>query len=423
MDISILDFGAVGDGFTLNTAAIQSAIDACASVGGGKVTIPSGVYKSGTIWLRNNVEMHLAAGAEIFASDNMDDYNELDAFPQNASSIHEGWLGKHLIIAHEIENVKITGCGTINGNCQAFVIREDTPVGKVFGWCNGRSALKDPEKMRPGQMVCFIECKNVLVEGVTMTNSPSWTCLIHGSENVTVDGIKIFNPIWMQNSDGIDIDASRYVTVKNCTVDTGDDAITLRACEQSLKNKDVHCEYVTVENCTLATGICAFRLGVGTGPIRHARISNIKITRAMDFARFCTAYNGRGCANIEDIRFSNVTATGTDRFLEVIADNGAFVKDIVMENIKTSSTIKNEIDCINGKIDNITVKNVDITFSDKAKIMSEESIARRGDCLLTLKNATRVTFDNVKIYGSLTDVDKTFDVSECEGLTKNNCNF
>ena len=97
MNTNILDYGAKGDGIALNTVAIQSAIDECATTGGGRITIPTGIYKSGTIWLRSNIELHLEMGAELLASDNMDDYNELDAYEQNFSVPREEWVGKHLI--------------------------------------------------------------------------------------------------------------------------------------------------------------------------------------------------------------------------------------------------------------------------------------------------------------------------------------
>ena len=157
MKVSILDFGAVSDGVTLNTASIQNAIDACAASGGGRVTVPSGVFKTGTVWLKSHVELHLEMGAELLASDNMDDYNALDAYEQNFSVPSEMWVGKHLIIAHEIEDCAITGFGRINGNCHAFVEKGPSPAGETFGWCHGLSVLKDKEKQRPGQLICFIE--------------------------------------------------------------------------------------------------------------------------------------------------------------------------------------------------------------------------------------------------------------------------
>ena len=423
MDKSILDFGAVGDGTFLNTIAIQGAIDSCALSGGGRVTVPSGRYKAGTVWLRDNVELYLSSGAELIASDDMDDYNALDAYGQNWSCPSEGWVGKHFIIAHECKNCAITGFGRINGNCRAFVSEGASPAENQYGWCNGVSVLKDAEKQRPGQLVCFIECENVRVQDVTIVDSPCWSCYVLGCAFVQIRGLKVFNPLWMLNSDGIDIDASRYVTVSDCIIRTGDDAITLRACEQRIKNKEMHCEYVTVTNCVLSTGICAFRVGVGTGVIRHARISNIVIERCLQIAEFCTAYSEKGCANIEDVNFSGISAQNTDKCFDAFAKNGAYIKNVTMENIRTTSTLGNRIFCENGVIDGFTVRNAEIAFHDKTKELTPESLAWRGDRLLFVQRASNVTFDGVTLSGGLDGAKTALALDACENFVKKDCNF
>lgn len=423
MDKNIIEFGAAADGVTCNTAAMQSAIDACAASGGGRVTVPAGVYKTGTIWLRSNVELHLSAGAELLASDNMDDYNDVDAFAQNWSCEPEQWVGKHLIIAHELDNCALTGLGKINGNCHAFVRKVDTPAEKQFGWCYGKSEVRDPEKMRPGQLVCFIECTNVRVQDITIVDSPCWSCYFLGCEYVQVRGIKIFNPIWMLCADGIDIDASRYVTVSDCIVHTADDAITFRACEEMVRKKDIHCEYITVTNCSLSTTVCAFRVGVGVGDIRHIRVSDIVVSRCMNLVQFCTAYKDIGRANIEDVNFSGISAQHTDRGLDLFARNGAVIRNVTFENIRATSAMENTIKCYKGVIDNVTVRNLQLLFADKAPELSEESLERMGSCLLTVSGASNVTLDSVRVDGDLTGVTERFVVTDCGGLVKKDCNF
>ena len=121
MNTSILDFGARGDGVTLCTAQICAAINACAESGGGRVTVPAGVYVTGTVVLRDHVELHLEQGAVLKGSTDMEDYNALDAYAQNFSSpVHEKWLGKHLILAVECTDVALTGGGTVDGSGDAF---------------------------------------------------------------------------------------------------------------------------------------------------------------------------------------------------------------------------------------------------------------------------------------------------------------
>ena len=115
MNIDITDRGAVPGGKVLCTAEIQRAIDDCNASGGGRVTVPPGVFLTGTIWLRDNVELHLEHGSVLKASADMNDYNALDAYPQNYGCDAEMWVGKHLIIAHETTGTAITGTGTLMG--------------------------------------------------------------------------------------------------------------------------------------------------------------------------------------------------------------------------------------------------------------------------------------------------------------------
>ncbi|MBP3605784.1 MAG: hypothetical protein J6J66_04220 [Clostridia bacterium] len=423
MNTCLCDFGAASDGKTLCTHALQSAIDACASTGGGRVTVPAGKYKIGTVWLKNHVELHLAMGAELIASENLDDYNALDAYEQNASCEAEGWVGKHLIIAHEVTDVAITGLGTVNGNLHAFVYRVDSAADKMYGWCHGRSELRDKQKMRPGQLICFIECKNVRVQDITILDSPCWSCFLHGCEYVQIRGVQIRNPIWMLNSDGIDIDACRHVTVSDCIIETGDDAITLRACEQRLKNKDMHCEYVTVTNCVLRTGICAFRIGVGTGVIRHARIHGIVIKQALNVVQLCTAYGERGRADIEDVHFSDISADHTDRLLQAFAKNGAYIKNVSMQNVRTTADVMTSVEAIDGSIDGLALRNIEMQYADKSTDLSEKEYAYRGSNLLLFSGASGVTLENFRIHGGLYGVEESVCIEGCADFEKHRCNF
>ena len=421
---NIQSYGAVADGVTLNTTAIQAAIDACAASGGGCVTVPTGTYKTGTIWLRSGVELHLESGAVLLASDDLDDYNELDAYEQNfGCPVTEKWVGKHLIIAHEVENVAITGFGTVNGNCNAFVDYVDVPP--RYGWRSGTSRCKDPEKLRPGQLIVFIECRHVTVHDITVVDSPCWSLFFHGCEYVQVRGYKAFNPINMLNSDGMDIDTCRYVTVSDCIIRTGDDAITLRCDENRVKNKNLHCEFVTITGCVLHTGICAFRIGVGTGHIRHVQISNITIERCLNILEFCTAYSERGCANIEDIHVSGISAVDTDRAIRMFANNNAVIRDVSLENIRATSKTMNYIDCESGTIDNIKLRDVEITVSDRytKDQISADQFAYRGSHLFKVHNASRVVLDGLKIYGSLCGCDGDYAFTECPDLVRRDCNF
>ncbi|MBQ9338165.1 MAG: hypothetical protein IJS14_12810 [Lentisphaeria bacterium] len=283
MTFTIDSFGAVGDGKTLNTAAIQAAVDACAAAGGGTVSVPAGVYLTGTIFLKSNMTFRLESGAVLLGSPKITDYCTDEAYAQNRSCPAEGWCGAHLLVAAEQENVTLTGEGIIDGSCEAYFCGPESGVwGGGLGWARGGFRRTDPDKakFRPGQMVVFVQCRNIRVSDLTLRNSPCWTCYFHGCRQVLVRGLTIDNPVDGQNTDGIDIDCCSQVTVSDCIIRTGDDGITLRASGQRLKDHPELCEDVAITNCVLDTSVCGFRIGVGNGLIRNVSISNIVIRYA-----------------------------------------------------------------------------------------------------------------------------------------------
>ena len=378
MNVNILDFGAVADGKTLCTSAIQAAIDACATTG-GRVTVPAGTFLSGSLWLRDNVELHLSHASVLKGSDDLDDYNAEDAYEQNFSSRqNEKWLGKHLIIAHECENVAVTGTGTLDGNGDAF-LTDPLPY-SAYVWNEGCRVARDAEKCRPGQLLCFIECKHVRVENITITNQPAWGCFLHGCEYVQIRGMRTFNPHSNFNSDGIDVDCCSFVTISDCLIDTGDDCIAIRAADARLKNRPHPCEHITVTNCVLGSASCTFRLGVGTGKIRHVRVSNIAITRGAPAVCLMSSYNGHGHVEIEDVIFSNISVTGCARPFEIVEGSDTAIKDILLENFR--------VECYGyfhlrsdfaTSVSNVTLRNWCVTMVDGPTPLVPRDFERRGD--------------------------------------------
>ena len=188
-------------------AAIQAAVDAAHNAGGGRVCLEPGVYLSGTICLKSNVELHLPAGAEIKGYSNPEQYDDFrDPGFDNVSP--EG-SRKCLIAAAHAENVSITGMGEINGSGTDFY-DTDVPAGTAFA---------KPPHPRP-RMIQFFDCKNVLFEGVSFVDSPGWTFWLLGCDDVHVSRIRVTGCQQMINNDGIDIDDCRRVTVSNCTLDS-----------------------------------------------------------------------------------------------------------------------------------------------------------------------------------------------------------
>lgn len=314
---SVKDFGAVGDGITKDTAAIQRAIDE-----GGIVYFPPGTYLSGTLYLKSNGGLHLETGAVLKASPDKEDYNPDDFCQQNRVFSREYVSGAHFITAVEQENVTLSGFGKIDGNRQAFYGDKTEPT------CDEIPGKFSAEELfriwRPAQMIFFVECKNINITDLKLHNAPYWTCFLHGCEDVQVRGLRILNDQRTFNGDGLDIDCCCRVTVSDCIIDSGDDCITLRGSNAALKNKRP-CELITVSNCVLHTNCNAIRIGVGNGIVRDAVFSNIVFHKTRTGIAIVSNYlsNPDTGVQIENISFSNMQMN-VQNPLHILTDvNGA----------------------------------------------------------------------------------------------------
>ena len=336
----ITDYGAVGDGKMLNTAAIQRALDDCGKTG-GTVLVPPGTWLTGSLFLRSNTELHLEKGAVLLGSPDLSDYNELDAYEQNWQSAAEGWSGKHLILAIEVENVALTGEGCIDGNGRTFFSTTPRFTGLIC-WRDGGCNAKDYEHCgRPGQEIVFIESRNIRVRDVQLSDMTCWSCYLYGCENIQISGLKIDNGIRNLNTDGIDIDSCRNVTVSNCIIRTGDDAVAVRGAPARLKDKSRICENVTIQNCVFFVSADGIRVGVGNGTIRNVLFSNIVIEHAGRGLHLQNCYGKVSTGvNISDVIFSNIIIRQTASPIMVSAgteNSLACLKNISFRDINISS--------------------------------------------------------------------------------------
>ena len=332
--LSIVDCGAVADGVTLNTQAIQNTIDQVSSSGGGTVLVPSGVYLTGSIWLKDNVNLHLQAGAVIKGSPDISDYCAADCCPQNEAEI--GWgdymSGGHLILGVEVSNVSITGKGRIDGNSDAFLLDEN---GKCW---SDKSKIPN----RPGQMIWFVDSKDIKVKDVEIADAPYWSLFILNCEDIKVDGCYVHTKrkeYHTFNGDGIDIDRCRNVSVSNCRVDTSDDCITLRASTAHRLQNPMDCELVTVTKCNLSSSCNAIRLGVGEGNIHDAVLSDITITDTKQAFNIVGAYvKGNRGTDIYGIRFNNIKVEANELVrIHHMYSPQASIRDIIFNGITGSA--------------------------------------------------------------------------------------
>jgi len=245
---NVRDFGAVPDSSTLNTAAIQRAIDTAERDGGGMVYVPPGDYLTGSLKIGNNVTLYLEAGAVLWGSGNRKDYRY-----------------NSLIYAEDAVNPAIRGSGAIDGNGPAFWTRE-----------SGRWM---PGEWRPSRLMQFVRCRNLLLEDITLRNSPSWTVHPVDCDGVVIRGISILNGIYEDdgpNTDGINPDGCSKVRISDCYIQAGDDCIVLKITKRPGGNKV--CRDVTVTNCVLTTTETALKIGSeSNGEFRNITFSNCAI--------------------------------------------------------------------------------------------------------------------------------------------------
>ena len=323
----ITQFGAKGDGITLNTAAINAAIEACHAAGGGTVVIPRGLWLTGPIVLRSQVNLHLERGALVTFS------GDFDRYPLTATSFEglDTYRAQSPISARGAENIAITGEGIFDGAGDHW-----RPVKKVkvteaewrrlvrsggaldaeqatwypsaqalqgslanaSGQRTPRRELKDYEAikdfLRPN-MVQFNGCKYVLIEGVTFQNSPAWTLHMLLSEHLTLRNVKVKNPWYGQNTDALDLDSSRHVLVQGCVFDTGDDGICLKSGrDEAGRRRGIPTENVLVEDCTVYHAHGGFVIGSEmSGGVRNIFVSRSTFIGTDIGLRFKTT-RGRG---------------------------------------------------------------------------------------------------------------------------------
>ena len=255
------DHGAAADGRTLDTRAIQSAIDACADAGGGRVLLQGGVFKSATVRLRSRVTLEIAAGATLLGSENPDDYPEI---APAVDFLYRDRFKKSLIYAERESDIALAGAGTVNGQGAQFPARKGDDLARPY-------------------LVRFSECRDVKVSGLTFRDSARWLSHYLVCTNVEIEGVTIRSRI-RENRDGMDIDSCAGVRISRCDVYSGDDSIVLKS------TAGLPCRNVTVTDCRLSSLASAIKLGTES----QGGFADILF-------RNCTVYDTRDGIAIEEV--------------------------------------------------------------------------------------------------------------------------
>ena len=265
-------FGALGDGKTLDSPAINAAIDACNRAGGGVVYCSPGRYLCGTVQLKSNVTLYLEAGAVILGSTDVKQYT---AIPGPGPNDDAGQ--RHLIYARDVENVGVVGPGKIDGQGHSFWIPTNRkPVADRDVWSDARHLDWKPAP-RVSPMVELVNCTNLRLESIELTGASGWTMRPINCTRVFIQGITIRNPAIGPNTDGIDLTGCQHVVMSDCVLDTGDDAICLKS-ENPYGNGPQLSKNIAISNCIITSSTTGFKIGTATqGGFENITFSNSTI--------------------------------------------------------------------------------------------------------------------------------------------------
>ena len=294
-DYNVVDFGAVNDTTVLSTAAIQRAIDDCSKAGGGRVVVPAGIYKIGTLVMRSHVNLHLEQGATLYGSTRLEDYRPLKT---DYVSLRTQTATVQLIYADGVEDVTISGYGTIDGRGRAF---------KKLSW-------NDEGITRP-HLLRFIQSRDIRIENITLRNSACWMQHYLACDRLQISGIKVVNRN-NYNNDALDLDGCHDVVVTGLIADSDDDAITLKSTSPRL------CENIRIADCVVSSHCNAVKLGTETnGGFRNINISGIVVKPSSNQQeKFFGQWRGTSAISLEivdggtmeNVSLSDFTVEGTE---------------------------------------------------------------------------------------------------------------
>lgn len=458
--VDIRDFGAKADGETLNTEAINNAIKAVSEKGGGKVVIPEGLWLTGPVVLQNNVNLHVEKNALVLFS------GDADLYPLVRTSFEglDMLRCQSPISAMNAENIAITGYGVLDGSGDSWrpvkrnkmtdgqwksLLKSGGVVdesGKV--WYPNEEALKasiltgSKEKreisdsewegmkrwLRP-VLLSIVKSKRVLLEGVTFRNSPSWCLHPLSCEDLTLNGVKVFNPWYSQNGDALDVESCKNVVVTNSLFDAGDDAICIKSGKDADgRRRGEPCENVLVKNNTVLHGHGGFVVGSEmSGGVRNVYVADCTFIGTDVGLRFKST-RGRGGV-VENVYVDNINminipgdALIADLYYAVKDAPGAPVPAVTEETPSFKNIHISNISCkgagramfLNGlpemPIENFSIRNMRVTDAQKGAFINKVAgvtlenieIETADNTYLQVENTTNITIDG-KEYDKISE--------------------
>ena len=319
-DYNILDFGAKPDGKTLNTKAIQSAIDIATKNGGGRVLIPKGKYLTGAFILKTGTDLHLQKDAIILGSTNPKHYFNLNRW-------------KALVLSDNQNNISITGYGEINGQGRELALHIDSLfyAGQIDS-AEYNFVEKRPKYYLRPQLIEFVSCKSIAIKNVTLRNAACWVQTYDKCENIVIDSVRIESDAYW-NNDGIDIQDCKNVRITNCFVNSADDGICIKS-----QYEDYMCDSIYISNCSVRSSASAVKFGtVSHGGFKNVVIKNIKI---YDTFRSAIAIEVVDGAVLENILIDSITAVNTGNAIFIRLSERSkkkkmgVLKNVIIKNVK-----------------------------------------------------------------------------------------
>ena len=431
----LTDFGAVGNGITLNTEAFAKAIEVLSQQGGGRLVVPQGVWHTGPIVLKSNIELHLKAGAVIlFAADE-------SLYPIIETSF-EGLDTRRCqspLSANGATNIAITGKGVIDGNGQYW---RPVKKGKVTE-SHWKSLLAIPgsQEMKPGYwvpsagyakgeqganmnvpnaktsaeweairrfvrpvMISLVNCKNVMLKGVIFQNSPAWNLHPLMCENVIIDQVLVRNPSYAQNGDALDLESCKNALIVNSRFDAGDDGICIKSGKDADgRRRGIPCENVVVEGCTVFAGHGGFVVGSEmSGGVKNILVNNCQFLGTDVGLRFKST-RGRG-GIVENIYVKNISMTDikTDAITFNMYYGGKSVAEMLADGDNPDNVTKAPIDETTPIFRNIDIRNIICNGAGRAMEfnglpeMPIDGINLQNITILAKKDAVFTNVKNVK---------------------------